>query len=248
MKQGKFIILSGPSCVGKGPLYETLKLIYPDLINGFRKLVLYNSRIPRPGEMDGVDYYFRTRSEMEALGQKERFILLEVRGDQQGLDLDEMMAVLNRGEDVFFEGNPFIPRALWQCPELKDVPMLRVFLSPLSRQEVIWCKDRSIDLDELVADMQRRKLLRRTARQKGLLSLPDLENVEKRARSASDEMKLAWQFDWVIPNHDGEDSENWNAFYYPVGDAFRAVHCFADLLKGSHNQYAERWERSLWPE
>ena len=22
-----------------------------------------------------------------------------------------------------------------------------------------------------------------------------------------------------LPNHDGEDSENWDAFYYPIGDA-----------------------------
>ncbi len=241
-------MLSGPSCVGKGPLYEVLKTNYPDLGGSLKKLVLYNSRSPRPGEIDGIDYYFCSQEEMESMARRDRFIVLDVRGDRQGLDLDQLMGALEKGDDLFFEGNPFIPQALWEIEELNNVPMLRLFLSPLSRDEVIWCKQKGVDLKRLVADIQRRKLLRRNAEQKGILSLPDLENIEKRARSAPEEMKLAWQFDWVIPNHDGEDHENWDAFYYPIGDAFRAVHCLAALLKGDHSQYAERWERSLWPE
>ena len=83
---------------------------------------------------------------------------------------------------------------------------------------------------------------------KRLLSLKDLENIETRANSAPLEMELAWQFDWVIPNHDGEDSENWNAFYYPVGDALKAVQAFSALLKNESTPHAEKWEKGLWPE
>jgi hypothetical protein len=32
------------------------------------------------------------------------------------------------------------------------------------------------------------------------------------------------------PNHDGEASENWDAFYYPLGDAREALLAFAALL------------------
>jgi hypothetical protein len=63
-------------------------------------------------------------------------------------------------------------------------------------------------LPELVTDVMRRKLLRRTRRQKGELSLSDVENVETRARSAYLELQEAWHFQHVIPNHDGEDSEH----------------------------------------
>lgn len=248
MKSGRFVMLSGPSCVGKGPLCQSLQTLYPQMANKLHKLVLYNSRKPRPGELEGEDYYFRSREEMERLGKKERFVLLEVRGDLQGIDLDELSSIIGQGEDIFFEGNPFVPQALRDLPELELIPMLRVFLSPLSRSEILWYKQRGVNIDELATDIQRRKLLRRTQKQKGILSLPDLENIEKRAQSAPSELRLAWQFDWVIPNHDGEDSENWNAFYYPVGDALKAVRCFADLLQGDHDAYAERWERSLWPE
>ncbi|MEQ8175864.1 MAG: hypothetical protein ABRQ26_12430 [Syntrophomonadaceae bacterium] len=247
MKSGKFVMLSGPSCVGKGPLCQALETLYPQMANKLRKLVLYNSRKPRPGEQEGVDYYFRSRTEMEGLGQKERFVLLNVRGDLQGVDLDELSSVIGQGQDIFFEGNPFVPRALWELPDLKQIPILKVFLSPLSRSEIVWYKQLGVNLEEMVIDIQRRKLLRRTQKQKGILSLPDLEDIEKRARSAPVELQLAWQFNWVIPNHDGEDSENWNAFYYPVGDALKAVQCFADLLQGGQSAYAENWEKGLWP-
>ena len=55
---GRLIILSGPSCVGKSPLYAALKKFYPQLASRLTKLVLYDSRSARPGEVDGVDFHF----------------------------------------------------------------------------------------------------------------------------------------------------------------------------------------------
>jgi len=43
--------------------------------------------------------------------------------------------------------------------------------------------------------------------------------MQESASSAYDEVTEAHYFQYVIPNHDGEDSENWDAFYYPLGDA-----------------------------
>jgi len=91
----------------------------------------------------------------------------------------------------------------------------------------------------------RRKLLRRTRRQKGELSLKDLENIERRAASTFRELQEAVHFDWVLPNHDGEGSENWDAFYYPLGDARRALLAFVDLLEGRIPACAEKWAAGL---
>jgi guanylate kinase len=93
----------------------------------------------------------------------------------------------------------------------------------------------------------RRKLLRRTRRQKLELSAKDLENIETRAASAYGELKEAPHFDHVIPNHDGEDSDNWEAFYYPVGDARKALNAFVALLEGRTPSEVERWEDDLLP-
>ena len=126
---------------------------------------------------------------------------------------------------------------------------LSVFLSPLSRDEVLEFKTpgRNISLSELLTDMMRRKLLRRTTRQKGILSRQDLENIEVRAASAYGELKQAWRFTYVIANHDGEDSDNWDAFYYPLGDARKALLAFAELIGGKESALVEKWEQDLVP-
>ena len=93
----------------------------------------------------------------------------------------------------------------------------------------------------------RRKLLRRTRRQKGELSLKDLENIETRASSAYRELQEASHFQYVIPNHDGEDSEHWEGFYYLVGDARRSLQAFVALLEGAMPPIVETWDEDLLP-
>ena len=73
----------------------------------------------------------------------------------------------------------------------------------------------------------------------------DLDDIETRASSAYREMKMAWQFDYVIPNHDGEDSDNWELFYYPIGDARKTMLNFVVLLEGKKAPDAEKWEKGL---
>jgi guanylate kinase len=245
---GRLVILSGPSCVGKSPLYAALKKFYPHLAGRLTKLVLYDSRAPRPGEVDGVDFYFRTRADIESLRGKEHFVVFEVRGDLQALDTRELERKL-AASDVYFDGNPYIAAGLLDLIEKLAAPYLSVFLSPLSREEILEFRapGRSITLADLLTDMMRRKLLRRTTKHKGILSRPDLENIEVRAASAYQELKQAWRFTYVIPNHDGEDSDNWDAFYYPVGDARRTLLAFAGLLEGRQSALVEKWERDLLP-
>jgi guanylate kinase len=247
-KSGRLVILSGPSCVGKSPLHKALGKFHPELCEQFHKLVLVNSRAPRPGELEGVDYFFRPRAQVEALRADPQYTVLEARSDLQALDLQELLAWLRRGE-VLFEGNPYVGRALQTHPDLAEVNRLSVFLSPLSREEIVYLKapERNVSLKEFVTDVMRRKLLRRTRRQKGELSAKDLENIETRASSAYRELQGAWHFQYVIPNHDGEDSDNWDAFYYPIGDARKTLLTFVDLLEGGLPPDVEKWEENLLP-
>ena len=246
---GRFVMLSGPSCVGKGPLYGALKRFYPDLAGNLKQIVLYNSRDPRPGEEEGVDYYFRPRQEIEELAQQPGYVAADVRGDFQCLEVATIEKILDEGKDAFFEGNPFIPAKLRESKALENIPTLTAFLSPLSRDEIEFLKapEQRVDLAAFLTDVQRRKLLRRTTRQKNLLSLKDLQNIEQRAASAIVELRHAWKFDHVIPNHDGEDSENWSAFYYPIGDPRKALLAFAGLLRGEVPQGVEIWDEDLVP-
>jgi guanylate kinase len=240
------VILSGPSCVGKSPLARALKRFHPELAAKLRPLVLYNSRAPRPGEQSGVDYHFRTRDQIEAMRADQRYAVMDVRGDLQALDREELPAVLASG-DALFEGNPFIGRLLL-TQTLPGVRRLGIFLSPLSKEEVLFLRgEPQVSLPDLACDVMRRKLLRRTRRQKGELSLRDLEDIERRARSAYAELAEACHFDHVIPNHDGEDSDHWDAFYYPLGDARRTLLAVAALLRGEEPPGVERWDADLVP-
>lgn len=87
---------------------------------------------------------------------------------------------------------------------------MSIFLSPLSMEEIRYLKsfEKNVNLEDFITDVMRRKLLRRTQKQKTVLSAKDLDNIETRASFAFSEMKLAHHFDYVIPNHDREDSDN----------------------------------------
>jgi guanylate kinase len=245
-ENGRLVILSGPSCVGKSPLFACLGKFYPELGKRLHKLVLVNSRDPRPGEIDGVDYHFRTRTQVEALRNDPRYVVLEARTDLQALDMEELESLLRQG-DAFFEGNPYVARELQTHSRLAKAQRLSIFISPLTREEIEYLRipERNVSLPELVAEIMRRKLLRRARRQKGELSANDLQNVETRASSTYRELQMACHFQYVIPNHDGEDSENWDAFYYPIGDARKTLHAFVGLLHGSVQPNVEQWDENL---
>ena len=244
--QNRLIIFSGPSCVGKSPLAKALSRFYPDLIARLKPVVLYNSRSPRPGEIDGVDYYFRSREDIDMFRDNNDYIVMDVRGDLQALDLAELSLSLTTG-DVFFEGNPFVGRVLQTHQELSEINRLSIFMSPLSREEIVFFKsvEPVMSLSGLITDIMRMKLLHRTRKQKGELSFKDLENIERRASSAFRELQDAHHFQFIIPNHDGEDSDNWDSFYYPVGDARKALLTFVALLKGENTSTSESWEYDL---
>jgi guanylate kinase len=46
-------------------------------------------------------------------------------------------------------------------------------------------------------------------------------------------------------NHDGEDSENWDAFYFPIGDARHSLMSVVSLLNGAPSEMCEQWEADL---
>ena len=197
----RLIVLCGPSCIGKGPLFSALRRFYPQLAQRLQPWVLFNDRDPRPGEEDGVDYHFRPRTEIERLRERGGFVVIDVRGDLQALEVECIQRMMDQGFDAFFEGNPFVPGRLREEGVFERFETLSVFLSPLSREEILYLKapERHVNLSKFVTDLQRRKLLHRTQRQKVILSLKDLENIETRAASALREMKEAWKCDYVIP-------------------------------------------------
>ena len=63
-ERGLLIVLSGPSGVGKGTVR---KAIFESEGNEFEYSISMTTRKKRIGEIEGVDYFFRTREEFEEL-------------------------------------------------------------------------------------------------------------------------------------------------------------------------------------
>ncbi|HEX5472175.1 MAG TPA: guanylate kinase, partial [Lacipirellulaceae bacterium] len=67
----KLIVLSGPSGVGKSTVLRSLLARYPDRL---RLSVSATTRPPRPGEVEGVDYFFLTPEEFARRRQAGEFL------------------------------------------------------------------------------------------------------------------------------------------------------------------------------
>lgn len=65
-RTGRLIVFTGPSGVGKGTLLRALRDRYPAL----QLSISATTRSPRPGEVDGKDYYFVSRDQFQAMVER----------------------------------------------------------------------------------------------------------------------------------------------------------------------------------
>jgi len=100
MEKGLLIVISGPAGSGKGTVVKLLREMLPDL--GFS--VSATTRGPRPGEEDGVQYYFMTRDDFEeALAHGEILEHTVYCGNYYGTLKSEADRVLTGGHDLILE-------------------------------------------------------------------------------------------------------------------------------------------------
>ena len=100
-QRGLLIVLSGPSGVGKGTVRKEL-FSQPD--TNYEYSISMTTRNPREGEEDGVDYFFRTREEFEALIEQGGLLEhAEFVGNYYGTPLAYVHETLEAGRDVFLE-------------------------------------------------------------------------------------------------------------------------------------------------
>lgn len=100
-ERGLLIVLSGPSGVGKGTVRKAL---FDQEDNQFEYSISMTTRDRRVGEVDGVDYFFRTREEFEKLIEEGQMLeYAEYVGNYYGTPLDYVEETRNSGKDVFLE-------------------------------------------------------------------------------------------------------------------------------------------------
>lgn len=99
-RKGLLIILSSPSGAGKSTLAKRLMAWDPTL----RFSVSATTRPPRPGEVDGTDYVFRSRAAFEAMVEGgEMLEHAEVFGNLYGSPKAPVELAMSEGRDTLFD-------------------------------------------------------------------------------------------------------------------------------------------------
>lgn len=98
--KGFVIILSSPSAAGKSSLAKALL----DIDNNLRISVSTTTRSPRPGEINEVDYYFKTTEEFNELIKQNAFLeYANVYGNNYGTLKKIVTKYLDNNLDVLFD-------------------------------------------------------------------------------------------------------------------------------------------------
>ena len=99
MEKGKFIVISGPSGVGKGTICNKLM----NEVNAWYS-VSTTTREAREGEVDGVNYYFVSKEEFEEKIKNNEFLEYNIyNGNYYGTSKEKVLEKLNDGINVFSE-------------------------------------------------------------------------------------------------------------------------------------------------
>ena len=130
MKKGTLFIISGPSGVGKGTIRQKvmeekdLNLVYS---------VSMTTRQMRPGEKDGVDYYFVNDETFMENVKKGNFLEYNLFvGHSYGTPKDKVNALLEKGKNVLLEIDVNGAKQVME----KEKSVVSIFILPPSFEEL----------------------------------------------------------------------------------------------------------------
>lgn len=129
MNKGLLIVLSGPSGVGKGTVCKALRQRSEQLVYS----ISMTTREPRIGEMEGTDYFFRTRQQFEEMIRADGLLeYAEYAGNYYGTPADFVRKTIDQGKDIILEIE--VQGALKIKQKFADAVF--VFLTPPSLNEL----------------------------------------------------------------------------------------------------------------
>ena len=167
MNRGLLIVVSGASGTGKGTVCRKILDDLPEVAYS----ISATTRAPRPGEVDGKEYYFISRDEFKSWIADGKFLeYAEVYGNFYGTPLNKITERLNRGEDILLEID--VQGAL--NVKRKFPEGVYIFLLPPSLEE-----------------------LKRRIEGRGT---ENPESLARRLKNAVAEIKIGLEYDYVVVN------------------------------------------------
>ncbi|XP_035739879.1 MAGUK p55 subfamily member 7-like isoform X3 [Vespa mandarinia] len=176
------VVLIGPPGVGRNELKRRLMVTDPDK---YKTPVPYTSRPPRPGEIDGKEYYFVTREKMEEDIDTGKFIEFgEYKGNLYGTSAESVSSLINAGYVCLLN------------PHYQALKMLR---TPQSKPYVIYIKPPRF---EILKETRNENRARSTFDESNSRGFTDEEFNEILHSAARIEFLYSHLFDEVIVNAD----------------------------------------------
>lgn len=173
-EKGVLLVISGPAGSGKGTAVKRLREMCPDLALS----VSATTRDPRPGEVDGMHYHFKTRTEfLDMLDRGEILEYNEYCGNLYGTPAAEVRRALDDGRDMVLEidvnGAANVKKVFSDAVSVMLIPPDAVTLERRLR-------GRGTETDEI---------------------------VKKRMETARGEIASAESYDYIVISYDGEEEK-----------------------------------------
>jgi guanylate kinase len=173
-RRGLLLVMSSPSGAGKTTLSRALLASDKNISMS----VSVTTRLPRPAEIDGKDYYFLTKDKfIEMRDQGELLEWAEVFGNFYGTPKKPVLDALKEGRDVLFDIDW---QGTQQLAQAMDDDLVRIFILPPGAEEL------------------RERLIKRAQDSASV--------VAKRMAEASKEISHWPEYDYVIVNSDIAES------------------------------------------
>ena len=128
-EKGLLVVVSGFSGAGKGSIMKRILQKY----DNYALSISATTRDPRPGEMDGQDYFYKTQKQFEKMIDKDELIeYASYQGNYYGTPKAYVEKQLNSGKDVILE---IEVQGATKVKELLPDTVL-IFVTPPSAQEL----------------------------------------------------------------------------------------------------------------
>ncbi|CAL4322781.1 guanylate kinase [Buchnera aphidicola] len=143
---GRIFILSAPSGTGKSSLIKSF--LKKEQFLEVKMSISYTTRLIRPGERHGIDYYFISKKKFKLMIKKKKFLeYAKVFNNYYGTPLIHTQSILFKGQDILLDID-------WQgARQIKKIFLnaKSIFLLPPSKDELFnRLKKRNQDDQEVI--------------------------------------------------------------------------------------------------